>query len=84
MRKLTWDGAAVGFGQPALETVRGSSNGLGLAPAYAPGDWVSMHWGWVCDRLSRRQLTNLRHFTMRQVDITNHKVAHPGPRAALE
>jgi hypothetical protein len=83
-RPLTWDGAVVGFGEPALETVRGSSNGVGLAPAYAPGDWVSLHWGWVCDRLSRRQLTSLRRYTMLQLDIVNRRVAHPGPRAALE
>jgi hypothetical protein len=83
-RPLTWDGAALGFGEPRVETARGAIGGLGLAPAYTPGDWVSMHWGWVCDRLSRRQLANLRRFTMRQIDITNHKVAHPGPRAALE
>ncbi len=83
-RPLTWDGARLGFGAPRVETARGTTGGLGLAPSYAPSDWVSMHWGWVCDRLSRRQLTNLRHFTMRQIDITNEKVAHPGPRAALE
>lgn len=82
-RPLTWDGSAVGFGPPTLETSRGSSNGVGLAPAYAPGDWVSLHWGWVCDRLSRRQLGNLRHYTMLQLDIVNRRVAHPGPRAAL-
>ncbi|MEK6720790.1 MAG: DUF6390 family protein [Chloroflexota bacterium] len=82
-RPLTWDGTAVGFGEPALETARGASNGLGLAPAYAVGDWVSLHWGWVCDRLSRRQLTSLRHFSMLQIDIVNNRVVHPGPRAAL-
>jgi len=83
-RPLTWDGSRLGFGEPRVETVRGSTGGLGLAPSYTPGDWVSMHWGWVCDRLSRRQLVNLRHFTMSQIDITNEKVAHPGPRAAME
>lgn len=83
-RPLTWDGAKLGFGEPRVESARGSTGGLGLAPEYRVGDWVSMHWGWVCDRLSRRQLANLRHFTMRQIDITNEKVAHPGPRAALE
>lgn len=83
-RPLTWDGASIGFGPPAIETVRGSSSGLGLAPAYAPGDWVSLHWGWVCDRLSRRQLANLRHFSLLQLDIVNRRVAHPGPRAALD
>jgi Family of unknown function (DUF6390) len=83
-RPLTWDGSKLGFGEPRVETARGSTGGLGLGPEYRVGDWVSMHWAWVCDRLSRRQLTNLRHFTMRQIDITNEKVAHPGPRVVLE
>lgn len=82
-RPLTWDGSALGFGEPTVETVRGSSDGVGLAPAYVTGDWVALHWGWVCDRLSRRQLVNLRHYTMLQLEIINHRVAHPGPRAAL-
>ncbi len=83
-RPLTWDGSRLGFGDPQVETVRGSTGGLGLAPGYTVGDWESKHWGWVSDRLSRRQLMNLRHFTMSQIDITNEKVAHPGARAAME
>jgi len=42
-----------------------------------------MHWGWVCDRLSRRQLRMLQRSTLRQLEITNRKVVHSGPRAAL-
>jgi hypothetical protein len=37
----------------------------------------------VCDRLSRRQLANLRRYTLRQLRITNERVAHPGPAMAL-
>lgn len=82
-RPLTWDGHTIGLGEARVETARGAVDGLGLGPVYHPGDWVSLHWGWVCDRLSRRQLTNLRRFTLRQLDITNHRVAHPGPAVAL-
>ena len=28
------------------------SNGVGLVPEFDVGDWVSMHWEWVCDRLT--------------------------------
>lgn len=82
-RPLTWDGHAIGLGDARVETARGAVDGLALGTGYRPGDWVSLHWGWVCDRLSRRQLTNLRRFTLRQLDITNHRVAHPGPAVAL-
>ncbi len=82
-RPLTWDGHRLGFGEPRLETARGAAGGVALADGYRPGDWVSLHWEWVCDRLSRRQVGNLRRFTFRQLDITNHRVAHPGPAMAL-
>jgi hypothetical protein len=82
-RPLTWDGAEVGLGDQRVETATRSINGLGFVDDYRPGDWVSLHWGWVCDRLSRRQLASLRRSTLRQLDITNKRVAHPGPRAAL-
>ena len=82
-RPLTWDGAEVGLGAQRVETATRSNNGLGFVDDYRPGDWVSLHWGWVCDRLSRRQLASLRRSTLRQLDITNKRVAHPGPRAAL-
>ena len=32
-----------------------------------PGDWVSLHWDWICDRLSQRQLRALRGFTPRHL-----------------
>lgn len=82
-RPLTWDGREIGVGEPAAETVRRAISGAGLAGDLRAGDWVSLHWDWVCDKLTRRQLANLRRFTRRQLEITNHRVAHPGPAAVL-
>ena len=62
-----------------LETVRRAIDGIGFVDDLAPGDWVSMHWDWVCDRLSRRQLANLRRTTLQQLALSNDGVAHPGP-----
>lgn len=77
-RPLTFDGHNVGLGDARPEQVTCGVNGLPLAQAFRPGEWVSLHWGWICDRLSRRQLANLRRFTLRQFDITNERVAHSG------
>ena len=33
-----------------------------------PGDWVSLHWEWVCDRLTDASLRALRHYTRRHLD----------------
>jgi hypothetical protein len=49
----------------------------------AVGEWVSLHWHWVCDRLSDRQVRALRNYTMRHLDLVNHRVGHSGPVAAL-
>ena len=82
-KPLTWDGRALALGAPQVETVTRAVSGVGFVPDLAPGDTVSLHWGWICDRLSATQLRNLRAHTARQLVITNHEVAHPGPAAAL-
>lgn len=82
-RPLRWDGRALSLGEPVPETAIRSVAGTGYLGGLAAGDWVSLHWDWVCDTLTRRQLTALRHHTLRQLEITNHRVAHPGPAVVL-
>lgn len=82
-RPLTWDGRRLGLGAAVLETATRALDGLGFVDDLVAGEWVSLHWGWVCDRLSTRQLQALRRYTARQLEITNVRVAHPGPAAAL-
>jgi hypothetical protein len=67
-RPLCWDGQLLALGKAAQETAR-------LAPdsTIRPGDWVSLHWEWVCDRLSARQLGALRTYTRFHMDMLNHK-----------
>lgn len=74
---LTWDGSRLGLGAYTPETVTRAVSGVGLRGDLEAGDWVSMHWGWICDRLSRRQLANLRQYTMLQLRVTNDGVSRP-------
>lgn len=76
-RRLTWDGRRLGLGEPELERATRSKAGLGFVADLAPGDWISLHWDWVCDRLTRRQLENLRRYTLRHLQITNDLVPQP-------
>jgi uncharacterized protein DUF6390 len=80
---LTWDGRRLELGPPAAETVVRARNGIGLLEELAVGDWVSMHWEWVCDRLGDRQLASLKQFTRRHLAIVNDGVVHSGPATVL-
>lgn len=82
-RPLTWDGRTLDLGAPVLETASQGVDGAGFLRGLAPGDWVSLHWDWICDHLNRPQLESLRRYTLRQLAITNEKVGHPGVVSAL-
>jgi hypothetical protein len=78
-RPLQWDGKRLDLGAPRLETAQRAAGGYELSEEPSTGDWVALHWDWVCGRLSDRQVTNLRHYSRLQLAITNDRVAHPGP-----
>jgi hypothetical protein len=79
---LRWDGTRLGLDRPRPETAVRATDGVGFLDELAPGDWVSLHWDWVCDRLTPRQLAALKRYTRRQLDICNDEVAHSGPGMA--
>ncbi len=87
-RPLTWDGRALALGRPVSETAVRSLDGVGMVGALAPGDWVSLHWEWVCDRLSERQVHFLRSYTLRHLRIVNegnlHSRVADAPAALLD
>ncbi|PZS17780.1 MAG: hypothetical protein DLM57_07585 [Pseudonocardiales bacterium] len=71
------------LGPPTVETVERTLDGVGLVPEFHVGDWVSMHWEWVCDRLGARQLAALRHYTRVHLDVVNDRLDHSGAIIAL-
>jgi Family of unknown function (DUF6390) len=81
-RPLTWDGRCLGLGLPVVEKAMLSTDDLGLAGPVAPGDWVSLHWEWVCERLDSRALAALRGHTLRELRLVN-SAAVPAPAAVL-
>lgn len=80
---LVFDGVNLSLGPWERETVIRAVGGAGFVQELQPGDWVSMHWHWVCDRLDGRQLRNLRHYHQHHLDMVNHRVAHSGPGLAM-
>lgn len=79
---LEWDGRRLSLGAPREERAVVSTDGRRLAPGLRPGDWCSLHWDWVCERLDPRQLCALRRHTLIQLGAVNAS-AHPAPAAVL-
>lgn len=80
---LLYDAGRLYLGPPRTETVERTLNGVGLVEEFAVGDWVSMHWEWVCDRLTPRQLAALRHYTRLHLDVVNRRLERPAALTAL-
>jgi hypothetical protein len=76
-RSLTWDGRVLALGSPVPCQVR-----AGFVTGLRPGDWVSLHWSRVCDRLSARQLRALRRYTVRHLRLANAVTSSPQASAS--
>ena len=61
----------LGLRPARIERVARQIEGRGFADAAAPGDWVSLHWGWVCEVLSPRQQANLARATHHHLRLAN-------------
>jgi hypothetical protein len=72
---LTWDGDVLALGLTVTETVVQSVDGVGMVGGVATGDWVSLHWEWICDRLTEAQVARLRRYTERHLAIVNDRSA---------
>ncbi|MGH8932553.1 MAG: DUF6390 family protein [Egibacteraceae bacterium] len=80
---LCYTDHVLSLGPERPETAIVAVDGMGFTTDLQPGDWVSLHWRWVCDRLTPRQLRFLRGYTARTLRMVNERLAHPGPAAAL-
>lgn len=69
--RLVMSDGRLAIGDPQEEVVERWVDGLGFVSDVAPGDTVSLHWAWACDRLSSRQLANLKRWTAFELAIAN-------------
>ena len=81
-RPLTWDGRRLTLAAPREEMAMLRLGGRGLTEHLQKGQWCALHWDWVCDRLDRGQLTRLRGYTLRQLDVVNTQ-PFPAPAHVL-
>jgi hypothetical protein len=72
---LVWNGRQLVLGPWAEREVRWRADGLAFADELRRGDWVSLHWDFVCERLTRARAGRLLHATGRALDAVNHRAA---------
>jgi hypothetical protein len=57
--------------QPRVDHVTRQLDGHGFADDAVPGDWVSLHWGWVCEVISADEQRRLERYTRYHLAIAN-------------
>jgi hypothetical protein len=62
------------LGPSRPERVQAWRDGVGFVDGVQPGDVISIHWSWACDRLSARQLDGLLRWTAREIGLANQTI----------
>jgi hypothetical protein len=62
---LVWDGHDLRLGPWEPRVARWRADGLAFTPTLDPGDMVSLHWDFVCDRITPKQAAALDRATRR-------------------
>ena len=70
LRPLRWNGRTLELGAWSAREVRWRDDGLSLVSP-RPGDRVSLHWDFVCDRLTPEQARGLDRTTRRALGAVN-------------
>jgi hypothetical protein len=70
-RPLQLEEGRLVLGREVPHTITNQINGDGFISNYAPGDWVSFHWDWLCDTLTERQVNNLERYTRYHLAVAN-------------
>ncbi len=71
LRPLLWNGHTLELGAHTSRDVRWRDDGLALLPDLQAGDWVSLHWDFVCDRLTPACAARLGRETGRTIAAVN-------------
>lgn len=74
---LLYAGGLLALGPAVREETKGAVQGQDQFDDLAVGDWVAVHWDWICDRLTADQLDALRRYTMHHLTIVNDRSDDP-------
>lgn len=73
-RPIVLRGGRLALGDARPERVRAWQDGRGFVPAVGPGDDLSLHWDWACERLDRTRLARLAGWTQRALVVANRTI----------
>lgn len=82
-RQLCFDGSRLMLGEEQIEEARTGMDGVGFVSDLVPGDVVSLHWDWVCDRLSPGDVVRLKRYSAASLALVNSQ-ARPGPAVVVD
>ena len=68
---LTWSGKALRLGPWAPRVVHWRAGGLAFEDSLGPGDWVALHWDFVCERLTGERAWRLLRVTSDALEAVN-------------
>lgn len=71
VKRLRWDGHALHVGPATAERLTWRLDNRAFVGELKAGDRVSIHWNWICDRITRRQAAQLSYYTNRILAIVN-------------
>ena len=59
------------LGKPTIKEIKIDYRGKSFVGDLEVGDWVSFHWGYLCDKLTTRQQKNLEYYTIKAIEFYN-------------
>jgi len=59
------------LGEPTPMRALCQVGGHGFADTAAPGDWVTLHWGWACETIADAQRARLAYYTDYHLALAN-------------
>ncbi len=59
------------LGKPEIHEIRDDYKGKLIIKNLRVGQWVSFHWGFICDVLTLKQVKNLAYYTQKSIDFYN-------------
>ena len=73
-RPLVLQAGRLALGPARIERVLRQLEGRGFADDAQAGDWVTLHWGWVCEVIDDRQRRDLERYSLHHLRLASQTI----------